>query len=468
MTTVSGAALPSPHESEVVGKAERELVPRIRHADVADRPHGFDPVAVLEAQGTERLAELLPVRYERMATDEFGFLRGAAAVMAADLSFGPSSDLTVQLCGDAHLANFGMFLSPERRLVFDINDFDETHPGPFEWDVKRLGASIAVAGSVLNLSAAQQERATLAAVRSYRQAMRSFARRTNLEVWYSHLDVEDALEDLEGMLSAEVARRTQSLMEKARAKHSHHAYEKLVVPTPAGPRIRSNPPLLVPIAELVGEDRVGEVYDVIVEILHGYQATLPADLRHLLGDFTPIDAARKVVGVGSVGTRCYVVLLLGRDESDPLFLQVKEATASVLEAYLGPSKYDTAGHRVVAGQQLTQATPDAFLGWFDAKDETGTERHFYVRQLFDGKASANITKLSATLLRSYGEICGWTLAHAHARSGNRVAIASYLGKSDEFDHAIASFALAYLARNRADHQALTEAIAAGRVAAASS
>ena len=458
--------IPSSEVSRVRGRLQREAVPRTSHADLADRPSGFDPVQVLIDQGKGRVEDLLPLRYGRMAADRFSFLRGAAAVMAADLSFGPSSGLYVQLCGDAHLSNFGVFFSPERRLVFDINDFDETHPGPFEWDVKRLGASIAVAGESLSLTMGQRERAVFAAVQSYRESMRLFAIGTNLEVWYAHVDLEGTLARLQDSLSDEAQRRTESLMVRARTKGARKAFAKLVVETDDGPRIRADPPLVVPIADLVGGDAQGSVYDFLVGVLKGYESTLPGELRQLLHQFTPIDAARKVVGVGSVGTRCFVVLLLGRDRDDPFFLQVKEATTSVLEPYVGPSRLSTPGHRVVAGQQLTQATPDPFLGWFDAPDPTGTERHFYVRQLYDGKASADIASFDASLLRAYASLCGWTLAHAHARSGDRVAIASYLGKSQAFDRSIASFALAYTARNASDHTALTDAIASGRLTAA--
>jgi uncharacterized protein (DUF2252 family) len=464
MDTALGAQIPSPEASIARGKAQREGVPRTAHADLVDRPKKFDPVQILIDQGEGRVEELLPVRYGRMVADEFSFLRGAAAVMAADIALGPSTDLTVQLCGDAHLSNFGVFNSPERRLVFDINDFDETHPGPFEWDVKRLVASIAVAADSLNLSKGQQERAVFAAVSSYRNSMRLFSIAPTLDVWYAHLELESTLKLLESSLSDEAQRRTQGLIERARGKGSRKAYSKLVVDTPEGPVIKSDPPLLVPLKDLA-PDAAMNIYEFLKHVLKGYEGTLPADRRHLLHEFTPIDAARKVVGVGSVGTRCFVLLMLGRDGDDPFFLQVKEAAASVLEAHLGPTKYSTAGHRVVAGQQLTQATPDPFLGWFNAPDATGTERHFYVRQLYDGKASAEVGTFDAPLLRAYSSICGWTLAHAHARSGDRSAIASYLGKSDAFDRSMASFALAYVARNRADHKALVDAIASGRVTA---
>jgi uncharacterized protein (DUF2252 family) len=465
MPTALGAPIPSPDEDAERGRAQRESVPRAVHADLADRPRRFDPVKILVDQGKERVQDLLPLRYQRMAADEFSFLRGAAAVMAADIALGSSTDLSVQLCGDAHLSNFGIFFSPERRLVFDINDFDETHRGPFEWDVKRLVASIAVAAESLNLTKGQQERAVFAAVQEYRNTMRLFAMASTLDVWYAHLDMEETLKSLGGSLSDDAQRRTRALMAKARSKGSQKAYDKLVTVTDDGPVIRADPPLVVPIKDLAG-DVQANIYEFLVNTLKGYEETLPTDRRHLLHQFTPIDAARKVVGVGSVGTRCFVVLLLGRDSGDPFFLQVKEATASVLEAHLGASDFTSAGHRVVAGQRLTQATPDPFLGWFDAPDPTGTKRHFYVRQLYDGKASADISTFTPQLLRVYSTICGWTLAHAHARSGDRFAIASYLGKSDAFDRSMASFALAYVARNRADHAALTDAIASGKVTAA--
>jgi len=465
MVNVESAPIPSPDPSRIVGRAQRESVPRTAHADLADRPVGFDPVQVLIDQGAGRVEELLPVRYGRMAADEFSFLRGAAAVMAADIANGPSTELSVQLCGDAHLSNFGVFFSPERRLVFDINDFDETHVGPFEWDVKRLAASIAVAAESLNLSKGQQERAVFAAVAEYRSAIRLFSIATTLDVWYAHLDLERFMSTLGGSLSDEAARRTELMMQKAKGKGSKKAYDKLVRMTDAGPRIMADPPLLVPLAELVAPGEQVSVYEYLVGVLRGYEETLPTDRQHLLGRFTPIDAARKVVGVGSVGTRCFVLLMLGRDGDDPFFLQIKEANASVLEQYLGPTKFSSPGHRVVAGQQITQATSDPFLGWFDTPDLTGTERHFYVRQLYDGKASADVASFTPSMLRSYAAVCGWTLARAHARSGDRFAIASYLGKTDAFERSMASFALSYVARNRGDHQALVDAIASGRVTA---
>ena len=466
METPLESPIPSAEGSRARGKAERESVPRTAHAVLADRPSTFDPIQILVGQAEGRVADLLPLRYTRMDRDAFSFLRGAAAIMAADLALAPSTDLNVQLCGDAHLANFGVFYSPERRLVFDIDDFDETHTGPFEWDVKRLVASIAVAAQGLNLTKGQQERCVFAAVQNYRNSMRVFSLAPTLEVWYAHLEVGSTLQVL-GLTPSVKAQDTESLMERAERSGARKAYAKLVLDTPDGARIKSDPPLLVPARDLAADEQV-DVAALVQRVLHGYEQTLPADMRHLLHRLTPIDAARKVVGVGSVGTLCYVLFMLGRDANDPFFLQVKEAGPSVLEAHLPPGNYSSPGQRVVDGQQLPQATPDPFLGWFDAPDATGDLRHFYVRQLYDGKASADVATFDAQRLRAYSATCGWTLAHAHARSGDRVAIASYLGKSDAFDRAMASFALAYAARTAADHQALTDAIASGRIIASTS
>jgi len=463
MATALNAPIPSAKASKVRGKAERGSVPRTAHAVLADRPSTFDPIQILVAQGAGRVAELLPLRYARMDHDPFSFLRGAAAIMAADLAIGPATDLFVQLCGDAHLSNFGVFFSPERRLVFDIDDFDETHAGPFEWDVKRLVASIAVAAQGLRLTKGQQELAVFAAVQGYRNAMRLFSLAPTLEVWYAHLEVGSTLRLLEPTMSAK-AQDTERVRDRVERSGARKAYAKLVIDAPDGPRIKSDPPLLVPARDLPADEQA-DAAGLAERALRSYEQTLPADMRHLVHQLTPIDVARKVVGVGSVGTRCYVLFLLGRDGNDPFFLQVKQAGTSVLEAHLPPCTPSTPGERVVTGQQLIQATPDPFLGWFDVPDATGDPRHFYVRQLYDGKASANVATFDAQRLRDYSATCGWTLAHAHARSGDRVAIASYLGSSDAFDRALASFALAYAARNLADHRALTDAIASGRIIA---
>jgi uncharacterized protein (DUF2252 family) len=464
MAGSSNHDLHGPSLSRARGRIQREIVPRGANAEVAPRPGSFDPVTALVEQAEGRVDTLLPIRYGRMAADEFGFLRGAASLMAADLAAGPSSDLSVQLCGDAHLANFGVFLSPEHRIVFDVNDFDETHVGPFEWDVKRLAASIAVAGSGMSLSRTQCERAVASSVAQYRATMRTFAGARNFDVWYARADLGSALGDLSRALAGEDAQRVEDVLALAGRKRSHAPYERLVVATPDGPKIATNPPLLVPVSQLTDEAD-GDPYQFLIDVLRGYESSLADDRRHLLHQFAPADAARKVVGVGSVGMRCYVVLLLGRDAADPFFLQVKEATASVLETHLGPSKYASPGQRVVAGQELIQATPDPFLGFLDVADADGGVRSFYVRQLFDGKASADLASFDGSMLRAYASLCGWALARAHARSGDRFAIASYLGKSSAFDDAVTSFATSYVARNRDDRQALLDAIASGRVPA---
>lgn len=455
-----------PRVSMARGRIEREVVPRGTHAGVAARSDTFDPIKLLVDQARGRLTELLGLRYARMVADEFGFLRGAAAIMAADLALGPSTGLRVQLCGDAHLANFGVFLSPERRLVFDVNDFDETHPGPFEWDVKRLAASVAVAASALNLSSSQAERAVLGVGHEYRVAMRAFASARNLEVWYSHLDLDSALAGLSDVLVDERARRVEDVLAMAKRKGSRSAFDKLVVGSGDNVRIAAHPPHVVPVADLPPDESGGDAYEFVVSTLRGYEGSLLEARRHLLHQFTPVDAARKVVGVGSVGMRCFAVMLLGRDSKDPFFLELKEATTSVLEPYLGPSKFASPGERVVAGQELVQATVDPFLGWLDRRDDAEVARSFYVRQLYDGKASADITAFDAGMLRGYANLCGWTLARAHARSGDRVAIASYLGKSSAFEEALVGFARSYAARNKEDHEALVRAVASGKVAAA--
>jgi hypothetical protein len=462
----SERALPTSALSTARGKIQREVVPRGTHAGVAARSEDFDPVSVLEHQAMGRVPELLPIRYARMAADPFSFLRGADALMTGDLGAAPSTDLSVQLCGDAHLANFGVFRSPEGRVVFDVNDFDETHVGPFEWDVKRLAASVAVAADELRFSEAEGLRAVAEAVAQYRAGMRGLAGQGNLKAWSAHLELDGSLERFAGALTDEWSRRAELSMAARRRKGRRAAYDRLVVDTSSGPRIASSPPLVVPLAEVPPTEGGEDAVRFLTDVVRGYERSLPSDRRHLLRQFLPIDAARMVVGVGSVGMRCYVVLLLGRDATDPFFLQVKEASASVLEAQLGPSKFTSPGHRVVAGQELLQATPDPFLGWLDVPDPAGATRSYYVRQLYDGKASADLTHFDAGLLRGYAAMCGWTLARAHARSGDRVAIASYLGKSTAFEDAVSGFAQAYVARNRADHGALLDAIASGRIVAA--
>ncbi|MFG2824968.1 DUF2252 domain-containing protein [Kitasatospora sp. NPDC048365] len=432
---------------EGYGRQARKQVPRSAHGEwepAADRP---DPVAVLEAQAGARLPELLPIRYGRMSASAFAFLRGAAAVMAADLASGPHTGLTVQLCGDAHLANFGVFGAPDRALLFDLNDFDETLPGPFEWDVKRLAASLAVAARENGADDEEGREVVLGAVRAYREGMRSLAEEGELAVWYRRIDAEQLL-PLVG--SGGQRRKVEAKLAAARRRDSLQAAGKLTEVVDGRRRFVDNPPLV---------QRTAVDPDELHAMLSDYRATLTDERGELLDRYDFLDAAMKVVGVGSVGTRCFVVLLQGRDEKDPLILQLKQAEASVLEAYLPPGDYDHHGRRVVAGQHLTQAAGDIFLGWMTGPGG----RHFYWRQLRDMKGSAEVGTMSADRLRAYAGVCGTALARAHARSGDRIAIAAYLGSSDTFDRAIARFALRYADLNAADHAALAAAAAAGRI-----
>ncbi|MEY9909226.1 uncharacterized protein (DUF2252 family) [Catenulispora sp. MAP12-49] len=439
------------------GRAARKLVTRSSTGDWKAPPDRRDPMAILEKQGETRLPGLVPIRYGRMAASEFAFLRGAPAIMAADLAESPTTGLTVQLCGDAHLSNFGLYASPERRLVFDLNDFDETLPGPFEWDVKRLTASIAVAARQNGFKDDCGHSAAVEAARAYRTAMARMKDKSELDVWYQTVDTTMLLQ---------LARRKRGRKEleasfsQAERHTNLQALRKLTGPGPDGtPRIRYQPPLLVPFAEL-GFDRDTEE-ETIRRVFTDYRSTLQEDRRALLERFRYVESALKVVGVGSVGTRCSMALMLGETTSTPLFLQVKEAEESVLSPYLKSSRYEHQGHRVVAGQRLMQATSDIFLGW-----ATGPEgRYFYVRQLRDMKGSANVPEMDKTMLRAYAELCGLTLARAHARSGDRVAISAYLGSGDSFDLAMGRWALAYADQTRADHQVLMDAIKTGRVRA---
>jgi uncharacterized protein (DUF2252 family) len=422
-------------------------------------------VAIIEAQDARRVPELVPIRHGRMAASPFAFFRGAAAIMAADLATTPASGFRVQACGDAHLANFGAFAAPDRRLVFDLNDFDETLPGPWEWDVKRLAASFALAGRDRGFKRGERSAALLASVRSYREAMRDFAAQADLEVWYARLDVEEAMGRVEEADPGSVKRFERGIV-KARSKDSRRAMEKLTEVVDGQIRIVSQPPLIVPIEELFATAPAARLEASIRDVLASYRSTLPGDRRHLLGGYDFRRLARKVVGVGSVGTRAWVVLLTGRDDDDPLFLQAKEAEASVLEPYAGPSRFRNHGRRVVEGQRLMQAAGDIFLGWCVAVGLDGRDRDFYVRQLWDWKRSVEIEKLSPRGLEVYAEVCGWTLARAHARGGDRIAIASYLGGGDSFDRAIRHFAESYADQSERDHAALCDAIASGRLEAA--
>jgi uncharacterized protein (DUF2252 family) len=449
------------------GKTARRAVPRESHAmfDLpSDRP---DPIALLEEQAKSRVPELVPIRWGRMMVSPFTYYRGAALPMASDLADTPVSGLAVQACGDAHLSNFGIFGSAERRLMFDVNDFDETLPGPWEWDVKRLAASLEIAGRDNGFPVKQRRDIVTAAVARYRMAMREFASMTNLNVWYAHADITELRAAMDAQLRARQRKLLDQGLAKAHTRDSMQELAKLCQPVDGRPRIISDPPLLVPIDELIPAETDRATMEAYLEsLIVKYRRTLETDRKYLLDQFRFCDAARKVVGVGSVGTRCWIVLMLGRDETDALFLQVKEAEASVLSRFVGASKYANQGQRVVAGQRLMQASSDIFLGWQSTEAGLdGKPRDFYVRQLRDWKFSIEIATLRPEGLQMYGELCSWTLARAHARSGDRIAIASYLGGSDVFDRAIAKFAPAYADQNERDHQAVVDAVKSGRITA---
>jgi uncharacterized protein (DUF2252 family) len=457
----------TPAERAARGKAARAEVPRESHAMFDLPPDRPDPIGLLEQQAKARVPELVPVRWGRMMVSPFTYYRGAALPMASDLATTPVSGLAVQACGDAHLSNFGLFGSAERRLMFDVNDFDETLPGPWEWDVKRLAASLEVAGRDNGLPAKQRREIITAGVARYRQAMRQFAAMTNLDVWYAHMDVNELRADLDSQLRARQRKLMDKGLAKARTRDSMEQLSKLTQIVDGRPRIVSDPPVVVPIEDLLSTEKERlSIKDEVTSLIAKYQRTLETDRRYLLQQYEFCDMARKVVGVGSVGTRCWIVLMLGRDDSDPLFLQVKEAEASVLSRYVGASKYANQGQRVVAGQRLMQAASDIFLGWQHTEvGLDGRARDFYVRQLRDWKFSVEIQTLRPEGLQMYAGMCGWTLARAHARSGDRIAIAAYLGGSDAFDRAIAQFAVAYADQNERDHQSLVDAVKSGRITA---
>jgi uncharacterized protein (DUF2252 family) len=450
----------TPEESKTHGQAQREATPRGALAKVSDRPADYDPVARLMWQGESREPDLLPLRYSRMLANPLSFYRGNALLMAEDLVRGASTSLEVQICGDAHLSNFNIFSSPERHLVFDVNDFDETDQGPFEWDVKRLVASLALASSHLGHSDAQQERIALSAAQEYRIAIRRFAGEDRLALWYSALDIDAVVADLGGFFTENAIHRIDHVVAYASGRDSRKAYAKLIVDGKDGPRIVAKQPLLVPLRELHESGYL--TYGDLKRLVAGYARTLSSDRQELLAQFTPVDAARKVVGVGSVGTECYVVLLIGRDEFDPFFLQVKQAGASVIATATSRDSTMPPGERVVHGQRLMQATPDVFLGFHAVKKGEST-RHYYVRQLYDNKAAIAIDRLDESLLVTYGRICAWTLARAHARGGRGAQIAGYLGKSEVADEAFAAFAMAYRDRTLSDFTALQSAAKEGRI-----
>ena len=453
------------------GKTLRSTVPREMHGEwvpADDR----DPVALLRSQGKTRVQELLPLRYERMSASAFTFYRGGALIMAADLANTPVTGINVQTCGDAHISNFGLFSSPERRTVFDINDFDETLPGPWEWDVKRLAASVEICGRDNGFTAKQSKAAVLACVASYRESMAKFAKMGHLDVWYAHFDVDELRAKVSVDLDAKSAKAADKVIARAKGKNSARAIRKLTEVVDGQLRIISEPPLIVPIRDLVARSskkKLAERFDeeklerLMRTILSEYRATLPPDKQNLVKQYKAVDIAHKVVGVGSVGTRAWIVVLQGADENDPLVLQVKEAQESVLERFVGKSTHKQHGERVVAGQRAMQTASDMLLGWCRLPGEDGKRRDYYVRQLWDGKGSIDLSLLNPDQLCKLAKACGWTLAHAHARTGDRFAIAAYLGNSDKFDKAIAEFADAYAYQNEADYQRFMAAYEAGEL-----
>ena len=456
----------APDARSARGRAARNETPRSSHGRWEPSSNRPDPVSLLEGQGRSRVAELVPLRYGRMLVSPFTFYRGAALIMADDLAATSRSGLKTQICGDAHLSNFGVFASPERQLMFDINDFDETLPGPWEWDVKRLAASFEIAGRDRGFAPADRRSIVMAGVAEYRTRMSQFAAARNLEVWYANVEVTKMFDELKALATKKQQARAQANVAKARTRDSMQAFAKLTHEVEGQRRIISDPPLIVPLEELIPAEAAARDFEgELRALIRSYRRTLETDRRELLEEFEYVHAARKVVGVGSVGTRAWILLLLGRDGQDPLFLQAKEAQESVLERYVGKSKYPNHGQRVVAGQRLMQAASDIFLGWQRVTGLDGQVRDFYLRQLRDWKGSADVDTMSAGLMTAYARICAATLARAHARSGDRIAIASYLGNSDVFDRAIADFSKAYADQNERDYQRLVDAVATGRLEA---
>ena len=458
----------SPSERAQRGKGARALVPRVDQGDYDTSTRTFDPIDVLERQSATRVPELVPLRYSRMSESPFRFYRGAAALMAADLARTPNSGLSAQLCGDAHMLNFRLLGSTERRLVFDINDFDETLPGPWEWDVKRLATSIVIAGRANGYPKRLRDTMVRATVRSYREAMHRFAAMRNLDLWYSSIDADQ----IAGLAKQQLAKKGQARLSKtmvqAKSRDSLQAFEKLTEMVGGQRRIIADPPLIMPIDRLLPDVERQSFEATIGDLLDRYGRSLSSERRHLLAQFRFVDMARKVVGVGSVGTRCWIILMLGRDDEDPLLMQVKEASESVLAEHVGASGYENQGQRVVAGQRLVQVAGDMLLGWDRVEGIDGQQRDFYVRQLKDWKAIPVAEEMLPEGMQAFGLLCGATLARAHARSGDRIAIASYLGKGDVFDRAVVRFAEAYADQNEKDHAALLAAASSGRVQVAGS
>ncbi len=463
-----------PAARAATGRAARRDVPRAAHAAFEAQPDRPDPVGLLQEQGASRVAELLPIRYGRMLASPLAYYRGAALAMAADLAVTPATGLTAQLCGDAHLSNFGIFASPERRLVFDINDFDETLAGPWEWDVKRLAASLEIAGRGNEFSARQRRRIVTETAGQYRLAMRRLAGLGSLDVWYASGELDEIAARFRGILSQQ-ERELAGTNLAAPGRVGEHvvaglavgddemrALAHLVTMRDGKPAIVSAPPLVVPVADLPGRARTAAS---LRRILTGYRQTMTADRQFLMSQFTVADMARKVSGIGSVGMRCWIVLLTGRDHGDQLFLQLKEAQQSVLSRFIGPSPEPNQAQRVVEGQRLMQAASDIFLGWYQATTGQGPAVDYYVRQLRDWKLTVATAQMRPATMRAYGALCGRTLARAHARSGDRIAIGAYLGRSAEFDTALADFASRYADQNDRDFGEFKAAVHAGQLPA---
>ena len=459
------ASLP-PAERAAWGRKARKRASRSCHGWYEPGQQRSDPVDLLERQSGDRVPALVPIRYGRMLESPFRFYRGAAAVMAADLAPLPSSGLRVQLCGDAHPLNFRLLASPERRLVFDINDFDETLPGPFEWDVKRLAAGFVIAARANGFSLKEQDRTVRACVRAYRERMREFSGMRTLDIWYAQDDADHVRQLLATETEGEAEHRLRDAAARARTRTHMRAFARLTRVTAEGRRITPDPPLVTPLGDLLADPSEAGREEELRSLVNGYARTLPPERRHLLRHYRLVDMARKVVGVGSVGTRCWVLLLLGRDDDDPLLLQAKEASESVLAPHTGGERYDNQGRRVVTGQRLIQTTSDIFLGWTHVTGLDGKGRDFYVRQLWDWKGIARPETMGPGLLSLFGRLCGACLARAHARSGDPVALAAYVGGGDRFERALAEFAQSYADQNERDYEALRAACRSGRITAA--
>jgi uncharacterized protein (DUF2252 family) len=463
---VSGRERRTPAERAAAGKALRSSVPRSSHATFEPATGRPDPIDTLERQAALRVPELVPIRYGRMSVSPFTFYRGAALVMAGDLAGTPQTGLWVQCCGDAHLSNFGLFASPERRLLFDLNDFDETARGPWEWDVKRLAASLLVAARDNELPVADQQRVVVDAVAEYRAQIARFAGMRYLDLWYVRLEVEPLLRQVYDDLAPRMRRALDRDITKAMRRDSRHAFARLTTVVDGEARLVSEPPLIVPAREFLGDERFHRLEASLEQVLMDYRSSIQHHRRAMFDQYSLVDVARKVVGVGSVGTHAWVALLLGRDEDDPLVLQVKEAQASVLEDFTEPNPYANNGERVVAGQRLMQATTDVFLGWLQVpKGVDGLPHDYYVRQLRDWKGSIRIEVMSRRALTDYARLCAAMLARAHARTGDAIAIAAYVGRGDVLDRAILAFSEAYAEQTERDHAALLTAIDSGRVEA---